>query len=80
MLSDWVAFDPKFFISLMLHLPWPFLNQNWGATSDGTCFLCLVYLGGFQMFSLHLILGQVEGWYLEGVEYLSLIQYLKSFH
>ena len=42
--------------------------------------LSLVCLGGFQNFLLYLIPGHDEGQYLEGVEYLSLIQYLKIIH
>ena len=39
-------------------------------------FLFLVYLDGFQFFSLHLTPDHGEGYYLEGIKYLSLIQYL----
>ena len=43
-------------------------------------FLFLVYLDGFQCFSLRLTPGHGEGYYLEGIKYLSLIQYLKSIY
>ena len=43
-------------------------------------FLSIVYLGGFQNFLLYLTPGHGEGYYLVCVEYLRLMQYLKSIH
>ena len=59
---DWADFDSsKFFISLKISLNVTFLNENGKVTSVGTCFLSLVYFGGFQFFLLHLTLGHGEG-------------------
>ena len=59
---DWVVFDSsKFFISLIISIKVTFLNENGKSTSDGTCFFSLEYLGGFQIFLLHLIPGYGGG-------------------
>ena len=51
----------KLIISLMISLEMENFSGNGKATSDGTCFLFLVYLGRFQFFLLHLTPGDGEG-------------------
>ena len=56
MLWGWVAFDSSKFFSVIISYKVTILNEYGKAASEGTClfFLFLVYLGGFQVFLLHL--------------------------